>query len=129
MHATRSTLGTLALLAALAAGPAPGQDKKPDPPANFDGARLEQMLKNLGYEITHYLKNVPTVQVPDGARLPDQSPDAVHVVMFCDDQLSVAVWFPAWTLVGETDRSSVGAGADTVSVAERWVVAPVLSVA
>lgn len=53
----------------LPADPLGAGEKKADPPkTQLDGAGLEKMLKGLGYEITYYIKGVPTIQVDRGSK-------------------------------------------------------------
>jgi hypothetical protein len=49
----------------------------------------------------------PTCSLPNVARAPVHPPDAVHVVAFVEDQLSV-VMLPCMTFVGAADNVTVG---------------------
>jgi hypothetical protein len=54
--------------------------------------------------------------------LPDQAPEALHAVAFCDDQVSVAA-APDLMVLGEALSVTIGGRALTVTVAD-WVAEP-----
>ncbi len=64
------------------------------------------------------LLSVPVLALPLVGSLPDQPPEAVQLVAFVEDQLSVAA-DPLLTVVGLAERLTVGlAGADTLTVTD-----------
>jgi hypothetical protein len=70
------------------------------------------------------LLSVPVLALPLVALVPDQPPEAVQLVAFVEDQLSVEAE-PLFTVPGFALRVTVGlAGAETLTVTERPALPP-----
>lgn len=64
------------------------------------------------------------VSLPDVGFVPDQPPDAVHVVAFVEDQVNVVVP-PLETEVGLAVRDTLGAAGETATVSVAVWVPPI----